>query len=97
MIGKTKKLGRVQILAFLWEHNLEIDSSYVPPEFFQQYEDVLELCKMIAVDWAKPTKKSQELIDYVWNVFCEMRDLEPSEEYADIVEFFKVQEVEESE
>jgi hypothetical protein len=95
MIGKTKKLGKVQILAFLWEHNLEIDSAYLPSEFFEQYEDVLELCKMIAVDWAKSTKASQEIIDYVWNVFCEMRDLDPRDEYESIEAFFKVQEVEE--
>jgi hypothetical protein len=93
MIGKTKKIGKVQVLAFLWEHNLEIDSAYLPPEFFQQYEDVLELCKMIAVDWAKPTKNSQEIIDYVWNVFCEMRDLDPRDEYENIEAFFKIQEV----
>jgi hypothetical protein len=48
---------------------------------------------MIAVDWAKPTKNSKEIIDYVWNVFCEMRDLEPNDEYENIESFFKVQEV----
>jgi hypothetical protein len=92
MIGKSKELTEIEILAFLWENNLVIDDSFLPPEFFEKFQDVLQLCKFIAIGWAKPTKDSQELINYIWNVLCEMRDLNPKDKYKDIMEFFNLQE-----
>ena len=93
MIGKTKGVTETEILAFLWENNLAIDNSFLPPEFFEKFQDVLQLCKFIAIGWAKSTKDSQELIDYIWNTLCDLRDLDPKDKYKDILEFFNVQEV----
>jgi hypothetical protein len=93
MIGKTKKISRELILGTLWENNLEIDHTYLPPEFFQEFENVLELCRLIAIDWAKPTNESRVLIDYVWNSRCVFRDLDPKDEYTSIEHFFEVQEL----
>ena len=88
-----EKISASEILASLWENRSEIEGSYIPKEFFERYKDVLELCRMIANDWSKPTDNSQELIDYVWAVFCEMRELDPKNQYASLEEFFQMQSV----
>ena len=81
------------ILASLWENRSEIESNYVPKEFFERYGEVLELCRLISHDWAKPTDNSQELIDHVWNVLCEMRNLNPKDQYESIEVFFQMQSI----
>jgi hypothetical protein len=88
-----EKISATEILASLWENRSEIESSYIPKEFFERYKDVLELCRMIANDWSRPTDNSQELIDYVWAVLCEMRELDPKNQYASLEEFFRMQSV----
>lgn len=86
-------MNKETILAILWEKNLEIPEDYLPGEFYEKFEYVLDLCRFIDSGWAVATEVSQEIIDYCWETLCTYRDLDPETEFEDIEDFMLAQSV----
>ncbi len=84
-------MSKENILAILWYNNLEIPEEYLPSEFFEKFEYVLDLCRFIDTGWATSTNESQEMIDFCWDTLCAYRDLDPNKTYESIEDFMKEQ------
>jgi hypothetical protein len=49
---------------------------------------------MVASQWAKPTLSGTKAIEYAYDILCDMREVDPSQDFESIEAFFKAQEVE---
>lgn len=85
---------KADILAYIGDHYLELEAvEYLPVDFWHEFEDVLTLCGLIASQWAKPTLSGTKAIEYAYDILCDMREVDPSQDFQDIESFFKAQEV----
>jgi len=60
-------------------------------EFWAEYRDEEGL---IASQWANPTLSGIKAIEYAYDILCDMREVDPSQDFKTIEDFFRAQEVE---
>jgi hypothetical protein len=86
---------KADILAYIGDHYLELEAvEYLPVDFWHEFEDVLTLSGLIASQWANPTLSGTKAIEYAYDILCDMREVDPSQDFIAIEAFFKAQEVE---
>jgi hypothetical protein len=86
---------KADILAYIGDHYLELEAvEYLPVDFWHEFEDVLILSGMVCSQWAKPTLSGTKAIEYAYDILCDMREVDPSQDFKTIEAFFKAQEVE---
>lgn len=87
---------KADILAYIGDHYLELEAvEYLPVDFWHEFEDVLILSGMVASQWANPTLSGTKAIEYAYDMLCDMREVDPSQDFKTIEAFFKAQEVDE--
>ena len=87
---------KADILAYIGDHYLELEAvEYLPVDFWHEFEDVLVLAGMVCSQWAKPTLSGTKAIEYAYDILCDMREVDPSQDFETIEDFFKAQEVDE--
>ena len=85
---------KADILAYIGDHYLELEAvEYLPVDFWHEFEDVLILSGMVSSQWAKPTLSGTKAIEYAYDILCDMREVDPSQDFNTIEDFFKAQEV----
>ncbi len=85
---------KADILAYIGDHYLELEAvEYLPVDFWHEFEDVLTLSGLIASQWANPTWSGTKAIEYAYDILCDMREVDPSQDFNTIEDFFKAQEV----
>ena len=87
---------KADILAYIGDHYLELEAvEYLPVDFWHEFEDVLVLSGMVVSQWANPTLSGTKAIEYAYDMLCDMREVDPSQDFKTIEAFFKAQEVDE--
>ena len=87
---------KADILAYIGDHYLELEAvEYLPVDFWHEFEDVLTLSGFVASQWASPTLSGTKSIEYAYDILCDMREVDPSQDFETIEDFFKAQEVDE--
>ena len=85
---------KADILAYIGDHYLELEAvDFLPVDFWHQFEDVLTLSGFIASQWANPTLSGTKAIEYAYDILCDMREVDQSQDFKTIEEFFLSQEV----
>jgi hypothetical protein len=86
---------KADILAYIGDHYLELEAvEYLAVDFWHEFEDVLTLAGLVSSQWAKPTKSGTKAIEYAYDILCDMREVDPSQDFKTIEDFFRAQEVE---
>jgi hypothetical protein len=86
---------KADILAYIGDHYLELEAvEYLAVDFWHEFEDVLTLAGLVSSQWAKPTLSGTKAIEYAYDILCDMREVDPSQDFKSIEAFFKAQEVE---
>jgi hypothetical protein len=94
MIGGDKvDYGKVVgILRYLKENDIDlVDIEYLPSQFFMEFSEGLELATFVDGGWATLTDEGKNVIDSVWGILCDTRELDPKVMYDSVLEFFKAQ------
>ena len=86
---------KADILAYIGDHYLELEAvEYLAVDFWHEFEDVLTLAGLVSSQWATPTLSGTKAIEYAYDILCDMREVDPSQDFDSIEAFFKAQEVE---
>lgn len=86
---------KADILAYIGDHYLELEAvEYLAVDFWHEFEDVLTLSGLVSSQWANPTLSGTKAIEYAYDILCDMREVDPSQDFDSIEAFFKAQEVE---
>ena len=86
---------KADILAYIGDHYLELEAvEYLAVDFWHEFEDVLTLAGLVSSQWATPTLSGTKAIEYAYDILCDMREVDPSQDFDSIETFFKAQEVE---
>ena len=88
-------LTKADILSFIGNSFEQLDTiGFLPDDFWDEAKDVLALSDMVSCGWATATEQGQLTIDIVYEAMCDIREIDSSEEFETIEDFFKAQEVE---
>lgn len=88
-------LTKADILSFIGNSFEQLDTiDFLPEDFWVEAKDVLTLADIVSAGWATPTEQGNLVIDIVYEALCDVRDIDSSEEFETIEEFFKSQAVE---
>jgi hypothetical protein len=80
------------ILRYLKENDIDlVDLEYMPPEFFMEFSEGLELALFVDGGWATLTKEGEKVLSSVWGVVCSVREIDPAVMYDSPLDFFKAQ------
>lgn len=86
-MSKTTFSNRCTVLGTLWAFYKDTDNE-TWRGFFEWADLGLPLAYMVWMDFAKPTNNGRESIEEVWEVFCNMIDIDPNGEYESLNDAF---------
>lgn len=82
----------VGILRYLNDNADEmVNMEFISPDFFIEYSDALQLSTFVDGGWATLTDEGKKVIGLVWNILCQVRDINPLESFDSPMDFFRSQ------
>lgn len=91
--GSKMDFGKIaSILRYISDDALQLsDIEFLPQDFFLEFSEGLTLATFVDAGWATLTKDGETVLATLWNILCDIRDLNPEVMYDNPYEFFKAQ------
>lgn len=96
--GDKMDFGKItDILGTLYDEREVFIESYLPSDYYLNFDDALTLSSFVASGWAELTDEGKLQIEIAWGVLCDLHGLDREKMYDSPVAFFRAQEIGEEE